>query len=346
MRNLRKPGCSMHLIILLIILACLGGGVLYFLVQIGVVPFPKIISYTGRCDSEPDERILIKLIEPPQTLAEAISRPGRLALLCADGSGEISYSFPKGLQGIDVAISPDNMRVAFREISAGHHVFIANQDNTSAIRVFSRFQAEDSYSWSPDGRYLAFRAHDKTTSGLYTVDVACLNERKTCDSQVQYLGSGDNPVWSPDGTKIAFEDKDDKGQAIFVMQSDGTERTKVFSSIEGGGSPRWTPDSQSLYFFLPLSPEGIYQLNLSDSSLKFLVPGLEACWMPEGKRIAYTSVKDNPTLEGFSRNSERYFPFTHLYIFDITSGEEYRLNTGDRQFIDLDFGFNGMCPTL
>ena len=53
-----------------------------------------------------------------------------------------------------------------------------------------------------------------------------------------------NPAWSPQGTHIAYL----KGNAIEVMDADGSHRHKVASSPGGVGPPAWTPNGKSVLY--------------------------------------------------------------------------------------------------
>jgi dipeptidyl aminopeptidase/acylaminoacyl peptidase len=64
----------------------------------------------------------------------------------------------------------------------------------------------DAFSWSPDGKRIAFSAQrdpdigSRDTSQLYVLDMADLHVRKVLDTK----GPNGNPHWSPDGREIAF----------------------------------------------------------------------------------------------------------------------------------------------
>lgn len=59
-----------------------------------------------------------------------------------------------------------------------------------------------------------------------------------------------NASWSPDGTRIAFLSVEGtKASSIYVMNSDGTDRTRLTDpSIWAFGSPAWSPDGSRISF--------------------------------------------------------------------------------------------------
>ncbi len=65
-------------------------------------------------------------------------------------------------------------------------------------------------------------------------------------SGVTRLANGSEPSWSPDGSQIAFVDFVDGRQEIFVMNADGSARTRLTSN--GDLSPSWSPDGRQIAF--------------------------------------------------------------------------------------------------
>jgi len=97
-------------------------------------------------------------------------------------------------------------------------------------------------AWSRTGR-IAFRHCFGSDCGLWTINP---------DGQgLQRLttGGGDGgPAWSPDSSKVAFISKDDGNWEIYVINADGTGKTRLTNSPTSDGLPTWSPDGKWIAF--------------------------------------------------------------------------------------------------
>lgn len=111
---------------------------------------------------------------------------------------------------------------------------------------------------------------------------------------------GQNARWSPNGlwiADVAFRGElADYSQAdIYIMRSDGTQRTRITQHSGGSSSVVWSPDGTQIayYAYDKGQGEGIYVLNvveiLEGKSLTtepiFLTHGYEPDWSPDGQKI-------------------------------------------------------------
>jgi dipeptidyl aminopeptidase/acylaminoacyl peptidase len=111
-----------------------------------------------------------------------------------------------------------------------------------------------SFSWSPDGKRIAFAAQrdpdlgSSDTEQLYVLDLADLHVKKLLNAN----GPNGNPKWSPDGRQIAYITSN--GSQFFYY----TNRHIATISSEGGAATVLTTDFDEDTNLVAWGPDGIY----------------------------------------------------------------------------------------
>jgi dipeptidyl aminopeptidase/acylaminoacyl peptidase len=136
-----------------------------------------------------------------------------------------------------------------------NHLWIADMIAQTAQRVTRGNEyTVDSFSWSPDGRRLAFDARTaptfsaEPTSNIYICNLDDGAVKKLVDEQ----GPDRNPHWSPDGKSIAFETV--LGRPNFFTQNIHIGVVPA----EGGAVTDLTPDFDERAALIDWGPRGIY----------------------------------------------------------------------------------------
>ena len=131
-------------------------------------------------------------------------------------------------------------------------VAIAEKLTTSAD-----FAVDDTFSWSPDSRRIAFVANDYTSAeAFWTYDVYVANlADKGIQKVVADRGPQFFPLWSPDGREIAFKTFVTGPRDDYYLYSIGYVATV---SSEGGPVRLLTRDFDENLTPLAWGPDGIY----------------------------------------------------------------------------------------
>lgn len=104
-----------------------------------------------------------------------------------------------------------------------------------------------------------------------------------------------SPSYSANGRSIAFVGEDDAGgSAIYVMSSDGTDRTLV---IGDGADPHFFPSGRAIAFARRVEGHThIFTVRLDGSGLRQLTDGpyddSDPAVSPDGRRIVFTTDRD------------------------------------------------------
>jgi TolB protein len=178
-------------------------------------------------------------------------------------------------------------------------VFAFDIDGSDFVRVAdSPAGPEFDGSWSPDGKWIAYRDSTRginTDDEIYIASADGKQRRNLTNNPANDWG----PDWSPDGTTIAFNsDRDhETGTRGYLVNPDGSnvQRIDVDMWLE---YPSWSPDGRKLAFMGALgSNYELFVVDLASLDVKQLTtsPGHDGwpAWSPDGSTIAFASVRDD-----------------------------------------------------
>lgn len=230
------------------------------------------------------------------------------------------------------AISPNGKWLAFASTRLQNAELYLMELATLDLQQLTHTDELDEYmpAFSADGKSIAFvtertrggmmlppiqaSGSDPSRAAIYLMDVDGRNQRALID-----VGGADRaPVFSPDGQKIAFESKaptetettdDSTGEVtsplqvddtleIYVIDTDGTNKTQLTHNNVDDGHPTWSPNGKQIAFTSMV--ENIYQIfvvNAAGGTPKQLTfsdaSHYHPIFTPDGKRIIYVSSGDN-----------------------------------------------------
>lgn len=142
--------------------------------------------------------------------------------------------------------SPRGGLIAYKEISFDERgagtlsdLYLVSPDGSASRRLtFNPELFEEEWSWSPDGRWIAFRGHgDGTGYGVYVVRVSDGRLRRLASTNGQ---AGATPTWSRDSSRLAYA----SDRKLFMVGVNGA-RPRVIARPPRGWffHPNWYTES-------------------------------------------------------------------------------------------------------
>lgn len=147
---------------------------------------------------------------------------------------------------------------------------------------------------------------------LYWMDRSNLADLRRATSDT---GQAMDPSFSPDGSRIAFVSSRDGNSEIYVMDTDGSNQTRVTNDPLADGRPVFTADGTALIFQSQRGGKiGIYTAGLDGSGVRPLAADSTSqtpTVSPDGGTIAYASVRNkNYDIWLMGRDGANQRPFT------------------------------------
>ena len=105
--------------------------------------------------------------------------------------------------------------------------------------------------------------------------------------------------WLPDGSKIAFwgNTRCDGNSEIYVIDADGSNRTRLTENTEHDSSPSWSHDGSKIAFHTDRDSNlEVYVMNADGSNPTNLTNNVSGdaypSWSPDDSQIAFDSMRD------------------------------------------------------
>lgn len=194
--------------------------------------------------------------------------------------------------------SSDGRSVIFASSRSGHPaLWRASFDAPDSIVQIGE---AGSPAWDPAVSHRGYRfAYERIIRSLsvWQMDLATPDKQpRLLVSSTSDTDQGPAPQFSPDGQKLAYMSDRSGTMEIWVSNRDGS-RPFQLTAVGGAGTPRWSPDSQSIVFDVNRQEGGskVVRINLRGGAPQILSPddseSLVPSWSRDGKWIYFASSR-------------------------------------------------------
>lgn len=238
------------------------------------------------------------IVESLRKIAFVSTRDGNPEVYIMNSDGSEQTRLTNNLAEDRVPVwSPSGEQIAFISKRDGNdEIYIMNVDGSSQTRV-THTNANDyivsSYTWSPDGKKVAFTLDVFTTMAPLGTTIYVINIDGTGLTQLTNAqGINHSPSWSPDGNLISFVSEDDGNFEIYTMNTDGSNKVCLTNNESSDYAPVWSPDSKQIAFTSYQDGAGeVYIVNVDGSGQSRITDNKEViyplAWLPTNELIVY-----------------------------------------------------------
>jgi TolB protein len=196
-------------------------------------------------------------------------------------------------EGFRPRFSPDGRRVVY--VTGDGEIRAMPAAGGRSVLVARGGFANDTPSWSPDGRLIAFSRQETAVRwNLFVVRPDGGGLRRVTNRARQAV----TPAWSPDGRRLAFalQERTYRFQ-VYVVDADGRHLRRLSRGSASDSAPTWSPDGKQIAFVRQqgTSRSAVFVMRSDGSGARRLSPrGMDAVqpsWSPRGPLVAYAGIK-------------------------------------------------------
>jgi Tol biopolymer transport system component len=174
----------------------------------------------------------------------------QIYIINADGTNlkNLTKNQNNQVYNTSLAWSPDNTYIAYYYDQPGDRngkqqdIYLLDIRNGTTKNLTNNPGKYDIFSWSPDGKQIAFVSGDFSNQKFYTINIE--GSKLTELTPLIQLSGVYDLAWSPDSQQIAFTSNEKKGgkSNLYVVNRDGSHLTKLTNDQDlSAYSPVWQP---------------------------------------------------------------------------------------------------------
>ncbi len=232
----------------------------------------------------------------------------QICLINVDGTGFNQLSDIEASNYYPV-FSPQGGSLLFSSNRNGaFDLYLLSFDERDLFQITHNVGNVVSPDYSPDGTRIVFvNQTESLSSSIWIVNADGLNPHLVYQGLNTIVATN----WSPDAGTIAYAMS--RGVVneyeIFLMDSDGKNSRQISQGMLGiGGSIDWSPDGKYLLIYAgPVGDKDIFRIELASGQVTQLTDGgnnAAATYSPDGKYIAFNSLRNNDQADIYIMNSD------------------------------------------
>ena len=185
------------------------------------------------------------------------------------------------------------------EVNGNPQVFIMYTDGTNIVQITNDSGRKAHPDWSPDGSRIVYAADYNNGTPQGYSELYIINADGSGKSLITNTRDARHPRWSPDGTKIAFEQYLNGNGDIYVVNIDGSKKTRLTTNPATDNTPDWSRDGSQISFQSERDGTqrfdgSLYIMNQDGSNQRsiFFSPELFcSAWSQEGSKIIFGALQ-------------------------------------------------------